>query len=443
MKIQTNYSNIWKIAYPIILGSIAQNIIALTDTAFLGHLSETALGAAAIATIFYFAVIMLGWGFGLGVQIVIARRYGEGNYKLVGKTFDHAFYFLVALSILLLGFMEILSPPILKTIVKSDAIFQASNEYISVRAWGILFACINLLFRAFYIGIAKTKIISWSTAFMAIINIFFDYTLIFGELGMPEMGIKGAALASVIAEASVLVFFIVYTLRKTPIDKYNLFAFSYIDKDLYCRLLKVSFPMMIQNFLSLSCWFIFFLLVEKMGERELAISNIIRSIYVLIMVPVWAFASAANTLVSQVIGEGHVKEVLPVIYRTVKLSFVCVLVLVGISMINPELVISIYTEEAGLIADTKPVLYVIFGAALLFPIGITLFQGVSGTGNTFHAMLLEILVLTFYLVGVYMLIQVFRLPISGVWISEYFYAGFLALASWLYLRFVNWKESKI
>lgn len=214
MKIQTDYRNIWKIAYPIILGSVAQNIIALTDTAFLGHLSEVALGAAAIATIFYFAVVMLGWGFGLGTQIVIARRFGEGNYERVGKTFDHALYFLLILAVLLLGFMQIQAPPILKGIVQSDAIFQASTDYISVRAWGILFACVNLLFRAFYIGIAKTKVISWSTAFMAIVNIFLDYALIFGEFGLPEMGIKGAALASVIAEACVLVFFWYILLEK-------------------------------------------------------------------------------------------------------------------------------------------------------------------------------------------------------------------------------------
>lgn len=443
MKTQTNYRSIWKISYPIILGSLAQNIIALTDTAFLGHLSETALGAAAIATIFYFAIVMLAWGFGLGVQIVIARRVGEGNLKLVGKTFDHALYFLLILAVLLIGFMEIQAPPILKAIVKSNAIYDASMEYISYRAWGIIFACVNLLFRAFYIGIAKTKIIGWSTVFMAIINVFFDYVLIFGQWGFPEMGIKGAAVASVIAEVFVMVFFIVYTLRKVPVKTYELFKFIKIDWELYTRLIKVSFPMMIQNFLALSCWFIFFLMVERMGERELAISNIIRSIYVLMMVPVWSFASAANTLVSQVIGEGAYKEVMPVIWRTVKLSFFSVLALVGICIINPELVISIYTEEISLIAEAKPVLYVVFGATLIFPIAVTLFHGVSGTGNTFHAMLLEMAVLVCYLVGVYLLIVVFKSSISGVWTSEYFYAGFMGLSSWLYLKYANWKESDI
>jgi len=443
LKTRTNYKSIWKIAYPIILGSVAQNIIALTDTAFLGHLSETALGAAAIATIFYFAIVMLAWGFGLGVQVIIARRVGEGNLKLVGKTFDHALYFLLILAVLLVGFMEIHAPPILKAIVKSNAIYHASVDYITYRAWGILFACVNLLFRAFYIGIAKTKIIGWSTVFMAIINIFFDYVLIFGEWGFPEMGIKGAAVASVISEACVMVFFIIYTLKKVPVKTYELFKFLKIDWELYIRLIKVSFPMMIQNFLSLSCWFIFFLMVERMGERELAISNIIRSIYVLMMVPVWSFASAANTLVSQVIGEGAYNEVMPVVWRTIKLSTLSVLALIGICIINPELVISIYTNEISLIAEAKPVLYVIFGSALIFPIAVTLFHGVSGTGNTFHAMLLEIVVLVCYLGGVYLLIAVFKLSIAGVWTSEYFYAGFLGLSSWLYLKYANWKESNI
>jgi Na+-driven multidrug efflux pump len=278
---------------------------------------------------------------------------------------------------------------------------------------------------------------------MAAINIFFDYALIFGEFGFPEMGIKGAALASVIAEACVLVFFLAYTFRSTIANKFQLFKFCKIDTDLYSRLLKISFPMMIQNFLALSCWFVFFLLVEKMGERELAISNIIRSIYILIMVPVWAFASAANTLISQALGEGEPQKVLLVLLRTIKLSFLAVLILVGISISIPEMVISIYTDEPGLILETKPVLYVIFGAALLFPIGITLFQGVSGTGNTFHAMLIEIIVLVCYLGGVYILIEIFHFSIAGVWVSEYFYAGFLAIGSWLYLKFVDWKKSNV
>jgi putative MATE family efflux protein len=443
LKTKIDNKSIWTIAYPIILGSVAQNIISVTDTAFLGHLSETALGAAAIATIFYFAIVMFVWGFGLGTQIVIARRVGEQNFKMVGKTFIHSFYFLMFVGVLLFGFMEILSPSLLKSMVSSDGIYQASNDYISVRAWGILFACVNLLFRAFYIGVAKTKVISWSTAFMAIINVFLDYALIFGKFGLPEMGIKGAALASVIAEFTAMIFFIIYTLKKVPIAHYDLFRFCKIDWPLFKRLINVSFPIMIQNFLALSCWFVFFIMVERMGEHELAISNIIRSIYVLLMVPVWAFGSAVNTLVSQVIGEGFPEKVMLVIWRTVKLSFLSVLAIVGILIFFPDLIISIYTDDALLIEHARPVVYVVFGSSLLFPIAITMFHGISGTGRTLHAMLLEIVVLAFYLGGVFLLTQVLKVPIAQVWISEYFYAAFLGIASFLYLKFGKWREGVV
>jgi len=439
LKTKIDHKSIWTIAYPIILGSVAQNIISVTDTAFLGHLSETALGAAAIATIFYFAIVMLVWGFGLGTQIVIARRVGEQNFKLVGKTFSHSFYFLMISGVLLLGFMEIQSPSLLKSMVSSDGIYQASNDYISVRAWGILFACVNLLFRAFFIGIAKTKVISWSTAFMAVVNVFFDYALIFGKFGLPAMGIKGAALASIFAEFTAMIFFIVYTLKKVPLAHYDLFRFCKIDWPLFSRLIKVSFPIMIQNFLALSCWFVFFIMVERMGEHELAISNIIRSIYVLLMVPVWAFGSAVNTLVSQVIGEGFSDKVMLIIWRTTKLSFLSVLALVGISIFIPDLIVSIYTDNALLIEHTRPVVYVVFGSSLLFPIAITLFHGISGTGRTLHAMLLEIVVLAFYLGSVYLLTQVFKVSIAQVWTSEYFYALFLGVASFLYLKYGKWR----
>ena len=157
------------------------------------------------------------------------------------------------------------------------------------------------------------------------------------------------------------------------------------------------------------------------------------------MVPVWAFGSAVNTLVSQVIGEGFSDKVMLIIWRTTKLSFLSVLALVGISIFIPDLIVSIYTDNALLIEHTRPVVYVVFGSSLLFPIAITLFHGISGTGRTLHAMLLEIVVLAFYLGSVYLLTQVFKVSIAQVWTSEYFYALFLGVASFLYLKYGKWR----
>ena len=88
MKLENSYRQIWQIAYPIILSGIAQNIINFTNTAFLGHVGEVELGASAIAGIYYFTFIMVGWGIGSGTQIIIARRLGQQKFSDIGIVFN-------------------------------------------------------------------------------------------------------------------------------------------------------------------------------------------------------------------------------------------------------------------------------------------------------------------------------------------------------------------
>ncbi len=97
------------------------------------------------------------------------------------------------------------------------------EEFIKYRSYGIFFAGINMLFNGFYIGIARTKVITWATLLMALVNIVLDYGLIFGNLGLPEMGIGGAGLASAIAEFSGTVFFIIFTLLKNWMGKNSIY----------------------------------------------------------------------------------------------------------------------------------------------------------------------------------------------------------------------------
>ena len=440
-KTSITYKQIFNIAYPIILGSIAQNLINVTDTAFLGRVGEVALGAAAIGGLFYFAIFMLAFGFGLGTQIIVARRDGEGKYMEIGRTIEHAYYFLIPLSLLAFIFLEWIAGSLLNTIVQSPQIYQETINFLDYRAYGIFFAFINMGFRAFYVGIARTKVITWTTIVLASVNIFLDYCLIFGNFGFPEMGIEGAALASVIAEASACAFFFIYTFAKIPIKKYQLFYFRDFSRALLQRTIKVASPIMFQHFLSLGTWLIFFLFVEQMGERPLAISNIIRSFYIVLMIPIWGFSSAANTLVSNAIGQQKQQDIMPVIMKIMLLCISGVLVLVIAGLIMPEYVLSVYTNDSRLIQGAIPVLYMISGSALLLGTGFIFFSGVSGTGKTQISLIIEIITILLYLLATYMFVQVWHLSITIVWSAEFIYAFVLGFLSFLYLRFGNWRRT--
>lgn len=443
MKTIITYRKIWNIAYPIILGSIIQNVISVTDTAFLGHVGEIELGGAAIGGVFYLTFIMIGLGFSIGTQIIVARRYGEDNNHDIGKYIMHSHYFLLFLALLFVFLIRLNLSRILGLSVESQNIFDASSKYLSVRVYGILFAFINFGFRAFYIGVARTRVITWTTIFMAIINVFLDYALIFGKFGFKEMDIAGAALASVIAEFSATLFFILYTMLKIEYRQYGLFRFTKINFKLLSSIIKVSFPTMLQNFVAFTGWFFFFIFVEKMGEHDLAISNIVRSIYVIMLIPIMGFSSATNSLVSYIIGKGRENEVFALVVKILKFCIFSVFFIVVIMLFIPEQIISIYTNNASLIQDAIPVYYVICIGAFAISAGFVTYNGVAGTGNTLVSLLIESYTIIIYIAITYLLSNVFLLPIQFVWSVEILYGLIIAVSSILYLKLGKWTVGNI
>lgn len=438
-----SYRHIWKIAYPIILSLLAQNVINVIDTAFMGRVGEVELGAAAIAGIFYIVLYMIGFGFSTGAQILMARRNGEGKHREVGNIMDHSIYVMLALGIFLFIVIRYFSPAMLRPFIASDEIYQASVVYLQYRIYGVFFAFFNVLSRAFFVGITKTRMLIVSALIMAGVNVLFDYVLIFGHWGFPQMGIAGAATASVIAEACSAVFFLVFILRMRDRKAYQLFQFPGINLVVIKRTFDVSVFVMLQYFFSLSAWFVFFMIIEKMGERSLAISNIIRSLYMVLMIPVWAFSVTTNTLVSNTIGRGLPELVIPIIRKITGITLFSVLVMIVPLIFIPGLLIRMYTPDASLIAETIPSVYVIFGAIIMFALSQNMFSGVSGTGNTRDALLIESITLVIYLVFPWYIGVKLQQPITVVWFCEYVYFTGLGLFSYFYLRSARWQRKVI
>lgn len=434
---------IWNVAYPIIIGSIAQNVLNVTDTAFLGRLGEVALGGGVIGGLFYHVLLMIGWGMGLGGQIIIARRYGESANKAIGRVVEHLLYFLSFTSILLILFVKFFSGNLLGLVVDSQSIYHAGMEFIDYRIMGLVFAFINYSFNSFYVGIAKTKVITATTSLMVIVNVLLDYALIFGNWGFPKMGIAGAALASVIAEATSCMAFIIFTRFKFDYSKYNLFRFASFRIKLMLRILSVSWPLMIQFFLSIFVWFVFFLFIEKMGETSLAVSNILRSIYIVLMIPIWGFSSATNTLVSQLIGQDRSKEVLNLIKKVIILSMTSVFVLGLICISFPDLIIRIYTNDALLVQQALPVLNIVAFAAIGMAGAFVVFSGVSGTGNTKVSFAIELGTLSIYLLWAFLMAIIFKMSLPWVWAAEILYGILITSVSILYLKSNRWVGKKV
>ena len=438
-----SYRNIWRVAYPILISLVMEQMIGLTDTAFLGRVGEIELGASAIAIVYYMVLFMIGFGFSLGAQIIIGRRNGEGNFRDTGKIFWNGLYFVIALSGAIIILSEIFSPWLMRLMVSSEAIYGAALSYVRWRLPGMVFAFATAMFRAFYVGTTQTKTLTLNSVVMVLSNILFNWVLIFGKFGCPALGITGAAIGSSLAELVSLIFFIVYTRMKCDRKKYGLDKAARFDKEELKGMMPVCSWTMIQNTISISTWFIFFLYIEHLGERALAISNITRSVSGLIWVVLQAFSATCSTLVSNIIGEGHQEKVMSLVKSIMKLSYGIVSAMIICFCLFPEAIARIYTDIPSLVTASVPAIMVMCSSYFLNVGGQVFFLAVSGTGSTKTAFKLEMVALAFYMVYCTVVIGILKLDVALCWTAEHIYAGILLICSWWYMRSGRWKDRRV
>ncbi len=438
-KTDASYKAIWSLSYPIILSSLAQTILQITDTAFLGRVGEVELGASAIAGVFYFTLVMVGIGFGIGAQVLIARRAGEEQHAEIGRIFRHAAWLFLMISAVFLVIIYLMTPAFFSLIITSDEIRNAANQYILWWGWGIVFALITISFRSFYIGIASTRLITYNAFLTTAINILLDYVMIFGHYGFPEMGIAGAGLASAISETIGALYLGINTAMKTEFKPFSLFRFGKNNFGLTRQIIRLSTPATMQFLMSMGSYFIFFVFIERLSGHDLAVSNIVRSAYMVLMIPLWGFSAAANSMVSNLIGQKRQDEVMSLLKKIIFMSFSVSLTLSAFYFVFPEIVLGAITNNITLIRDSTLCLYIICFAGLIFCVSVILLNAVSGTGNTRMAMNIEFITTIIYLLYVIICVMLFRTDVEIVWLAEILYWFLIGIFSWWYLRSMKWK----
>jgi len=442
-----SFKTIWRVTFPILVALVMEELLGMTDTAFLGRVGEVELGASAIAGVYFTILYMLGFGFSIGVQIIIGRRNGEASesgtgYDAIGRVFWQGVWFLAGLAMVTMVLSYFLSPPLLRGLMKSQNIYEASVVYVNWRIPGLLFAYMTALFRAFYVGVCETKSLTWNSIVLVASNVFLDWVLIFGHLGAPAMGIKGAALASTIAEGISLLFFVVWAFFTA--DKK--FALQKMARPVWKELKHVFSTaswVMLEYVLNVSVWLLFFLFIEHLGEEQLAIANIVRSISEVPFVFSAAFASTAATLVSNIIGEGHPEGVVPIIRRVVMLCTVTMLPLLAVFAIFPHWIISLFTDIPSLIQGAVPTLWVMCAAMLLtLPWNVYL-QSVAGTGDTRVCLRFDAVALGIYAVYCTIIIGILHSDIALCWTADGVYSLCIWIQCIVYIHRKKWQNKTI
>lgn len=445
MELQLNisYRHILGMALPISLALLVPQINFVTNNIFLSQLGEKELASAGITGVYYLIFAVIGNGLNNGLQALIARRAGQNLRKEIGRLFYHGAWVALGISALGIAITYAFAPTIMRAVIHDTEISAQVIDFLLIRIWGLPLLYLYVMRNAFLVGTNQTRFLVWGALSEAVVNILLDYGLIYGHFGLPELGFNGAAYASIVAEGTgLIVIFLVIRwmgLHKT----FALFGHFTFDYSLVKLILVQSSPLIAQYAISIISWEYFYILIEHHGARDLAISNTMRNIFGLSGIFSWAFASATNSMVSNIIGQGKSDLVLPLIRKVITVSFLISLAVFAVLNIWPGWFLSFYGQGPEFITHGIPVIRIVSIALLMMSVGTVWLNAVTGTGNTLVNLRIELITIVIYSIYTYLVLEYWKLSITWGWGSEWVYWISMFSMAFLYMRSGKWRGKKI
>lgn len=444
LQLQTTNRQILGMALPIALATLVPQINFITNNIFLSGLGERELASAGITGVYYLIFAVIGNGLNNGVQALIARRAGQNLPKEIGRLFFHGVWIALAISGVGIAVTYLFVPSVMRAVLHSPAIADQAIDFLFIRIWGLPLLYLYVMRNALLVGTNQTHFLVWGTLSEALTNIFLDYALIYGKFGFPELGFNGAAYASIVAEAVGL--FVIYAIihGKGLHRSFSFFDDISWDRSIARLILVQSSPLILQYSISIATWEYFYIVIERQhGEMGLAVSNTMRNVFGLFGIFSWAFASTANTMVSNIIGQGRSDEVLRLVKRISGLSFMIAMVSFLLLNIWPEWFLSVYSQGDDFVAYGTPVVRVVSSALLLMSVGTVWLNAVTGTGNTRVNLAIETITLILYSAYVYFVLEQWHMSLAWGWGSEWMYWLSLFIMAYAYLQSGKWQNKVI
>lgn len=442
LKVNVTNKQILSIALPITLAILIPQINMLTNSIFLGHVGQKALGDAGITGVYYLIFAVAGNGLNNAMQSVFSRNAGSGNPEAFKTILSQGIR--ISLQVALTGilFTWLLAPLIMRNVADA-ASYPQEMSFLRIRIFGLPFLYLFQMGNAFLVASLNSRYLMIGFICEALVNVLFDYLLIFGHGGFPAMGFNGAAVASIIAECTgcIVVFSVLFMtgLRK----KYGLLQTFKFNKDINQQILKVSVPLVLQYVISVTTWLVFFLLLEQRGDAARSISNVMRNVFGLAGVFVWAFASTSNAMVSNLMGQKREDEILPAIKRIMLWSIAFCAVMVSLLNIFPGAFFGLFGQNKDFIEEGISVIRMVSLGIMFMSIANIWLNGVTGTGKTRINLAIEIFAITFYLAYTFYFMKVNYVSLAMAWSNEFIYWTVIFIMSFAFLRSGKWKTKEL
>ena len=440
--------------------------MSVVDVAMVGRLGTEALAATGMGSMMFWGALSLAIGIRTAVQTVTARRLGQGLFKESGTALRNGLVLATLYSIPTSFFVWNYSDSLVRFFIEDPAATPLTRDYVSIVFIGLLFSSYSFVFQGFFTGIEKTKIHMKVTIVSNVLNVYLNAGFIYGSSGIqdffnehlsslslisylwgwvnfPALGVKGAAIATLISSFWMAAHYTVSLLSKETKIKYSVFIFSF-DSEMMKRQVRLALPQGVQESVIALGWGVFYKIVGVIGLIELATTELLFTIMHASFMPAMGVGQACSTLVSKYMGQGRPEKSETSIKESVRIAEY-IMAPMGLSFIFfPEFYLYIFTNDLKIINMGAYGLRIIGALQFIDAVGFVLWFALSGAGNTFFPAMVEavltwvIIVLGSYIVGVY-----YSLGFNALWWLFPLHLGLFAVIMIWKTKQGDWKKIEV
>lgn len=337
-------SAILRLGTPLILSNLAQFAIHITDTVMLGWYDVTALAAATIATTLFFVIFIVGAGFAQAVAPMVAAAAEAGDDVQVRRVTRMGLWLSIfyGLAITVPFFW---AEEILLAIGQAPEVAVMADAYLQIVIWQMIPALIVMTLKSFLAALEHTAVILWATVGTAVMNVIVNYALIFGNLGAPEMGIQGAAVASLSVTTVTVIWLAIYILRRLP--QYDLFKnFWRSDTEILARVFQLGWPIGLTSLAEGGLFSASAIMVGWIGPVPLAAHGIAIQLASLTFMVHIGFSQVATVRAGRALGRRDEPLLRHGAVMVIALSAMFAMITSAVFLIMPEFLVSLFIDPA-------------------------------------------------------------------------------------------------
>ncbi len=442
-------SEILRIAFPLILSTSAWTIQQTIDRLYLTWYSPEAIAAALPAGLVNFTIMSIFIGTVGYVSTFVAQYFGAGHPDKIGQALWQSIFLGLIGGFIVMMFTP-LAPTIFHSLGHDEAVVKNEIIYFQVLCLGAIPPVLNSALSGFFSGLGRTWPLMWANFIGTGVNILLDYLLIFGNFGFPELGIFGAAIATVIAGLTSLIYYCILIFTPCNEKRYKVVSGRFLNIAILKRLLLYGFPSGIQFFLDIIGISIFLLFVGRFGTASLAASNIAFTINTLAFMPMIGIGFAVSIMVGQYLGANQVQKASLAVRTAFILTFLYMTSIAILYWTIPGVFLHFFSiganpSEFKEIFDVSVVLLKFIAIYCLFDsMTIIFISALKGAGDTLFVMFIGGIMSVFgIIIPSYLVMIKFQLGLYAGWIVCTAYICALGIAFFLRYLTGKWKTMRV